>query len=369
MAPTAGFKIPASNNDDIDKKLDEMWINSCNQIASIEPGMTNWKQQVLPLARIKKIMKSDEAVYLETEKENNAAATGIMPDGTVVPGMPPADANAPAANAPIPPSNPRFMIASEAPILLGKACELLVKEITMRSWRHTERNRRRTLQKQDVHSAVGESEVYDFLIDIVPRIPLQGKHFVHDSATAAAQAVNSHNVVHSNVAANPPAYAAAPIPVSATSDSTLSPGGDNLQVKQEANSAAQLQMQYSMMIQQQQQLQQAGAAHQQQVQLQPVGAAGAPSTTTPTAATGQQATTPAGAEAVAGANQQIPPQMVMFMPQQLQWQAQPLPAAQQQQVQAAQAQAQQTLGGSSNVPEMNSVDHSETGHVSKQDSV
>jgi nuclear transcription factor Y gamma len=66
--------------------------------------------------------------------------------------------------------NTRFMIAGEAPVLLGKACELLIKEMSARAWRHTERNRRRTLQRQDVHAAVGESEVYDFLIDIVPRM-------------------------------------------------------------------------------------------------------------------------------------------------------------------------------------------------------
>lgn len=75
-----------------------------------------------------------------------------------------------AGNPDAPSANPKFMIAGEAPILLGKACEMLVKELTIRAWKHTERNRRRTLQKQDVHAAVGESEVYDFLIDIVPRV-------------------------------------------------------------------------------------------------------------------------------------------------------------------------------------------------------
>lgn len=64
----------------------------------------------------------------------------------------------------------KFMISAEAPILMSKACELLIKEISSRAWMHTERNRRRTLQRQDVHAAVGESEVYDFLIDIVPRV-------------------------------------------------------------------------------------------------------------------------------------------------------------------------------------------------------
>lgn len=111
---------------------------------------TNWKQQNLPLARIKKIMKSDEVVYADMEKDNNIGGEDL----------------------PVP-HNPRFMIAGEAPILLGKACEMLVKELTIRAWKHTERNRRRTLQKQDIHAAVGESEVYDFLIDIVPRVQVQ----------------------------------------------------------------------------------------------------------------------------------------------------------------------------------------------------
>lgn len=64
----------------------------------------------------------------------------------------------------------KFMISGEAPILMSKACELLIKDLSFRAWQHTERNRRRTLQRQDLHAAVGESEVYDFLIDIVPRV-------------------------------------------------------------------------------------------------------------------------------------------------------------------------------------------------------
>ena len=106
----------------------------------------NWKAQVLPLARIKKIMKSEEVIYLEEEKERTNGA-----DSEVVP--------------------QRFMIKGEAPVLMGKACELLIRDLTIRSWRHTERNRRRTLQRIDVQAAVGEDEVFDYLIDIVPRLP------------------------------------------------------------------------------------------------------------------------------------------------------------------------------------------------------
>lgn len=66
--------------------------------------------------------------------------------------------------------NVKFMISGEAPVLMSKACELIIKELAVRAWQHTERSRRRTLQRQDLHQAVSESEVYDFLIDIIPRV-------------------------------------------------------------------------------------------------------------------------------------------------------------------------------------------------------
>jgi nuclear transcription factor Y gamma len=59
------------------------------------------KQQALPLARIKKIMKLDEDVK---------------------------------------------MISSEAPVLFAKAAEIFILELTLRAWVHTEDNKRRTLQ-------------------------------------------------------------------------------------------------------------------------------------------------------------------------------------------------------------------------------
>jgi len=82
--------------------------------------------------------------------------------------------------------NIKFMISAEAPLLMSKACELLIKEISSRAWQHTERNRRRTLQRQDVHAAVGECDVYDFLIDIVPRVSTTG---ATGRSSSSAQAV------------------------------------------------------------------------------------------------------------------------------------------------------------------------------------
>lgn len=61
------------------------------------------------------------------------------------------------------------MISAEAPILFAKACELFILELTIRSWLHAEENKRRTLQKNDIAAAITRTDIFDFLVDIVPR--------------------------------------------------------------------------------------------------------------------------------------------------------------------------------------------------------
>lgn len=55
------------------------------------------------------------------------------------------------------------------PIVTQNSCEIFICEITRRAWLHAEENKRRTLQRSDVASAVSRSDQFDFLIDIVPR--------------------------------------------------------------------------------------------------------------------------------------------------------------------------------------------------------
>ncbi|KAG7364235.1 histone-like transcription factor CBF/NF-Y [Nitzschia inconspicua] len=160
---------PGHGGQDMDESLEEMWTASTRGIQEIDPGVENWKIQSLPLARIKKIMKSEEFVLQELEKDRLqklAEEEGIDID-TEKPTI-------------------KFMISGEAPVLMSKACELLIKDLSFRAWRHTERNRRRTLQRQDLHAAVGESEVYDFLIDIVPRVTSTTTQKVHHSPPSQA---------------------------------------------------------------------------------------------------------------------------------------------------------------------------------------
>lgn len=62
-----------------------------------------------------------------------------------------------------------MMISSEAPVLLSKAAELFIEELSLRAWVHVEDKKRRTIQRQDVVAATQTSDLYDFLIDIIPR--------------------------------------------------------------------------------------------------------------------------------------------------------------------------------------------------------
>jgi len=102
--------------------MHNFWQKQLDKIKNTD--FKNLKQHDLPLARIKKIMRSDEDVK---------------------------------------------MISAEAPVLFAKACELFILDLTMRAWSHADANRRRTLQREDVASAVADSETFDFLLDVVPR--------------------------------------------------------------------------------------------------------------------------------------------------------------------------------------------------------
>ncbi|EAS37214.3 CCAAT-binding protein [Coccidioides immitis RS] len=95
-----------------------------HMINHLESDNHDYKIHQLPLARIKKVMKADPEVK---------------------------------------------MISAEAPILFAKGCDIFITELTMRAWIHAEDNKRRTLQRSDIAAALAKSDMFDFLIDIVPR--------------------------------------------------------------------------------------------------------------------------------------------------------------------------------------------------------
>lgn len=67
------------------------------------------------------------------------------------------------------------MISAEAPLLFAKACEIFIHELTLRAWLHTDDNKRRTLQRNDIAMAISKYDQFDFLIDIVPRDEIKPK--------------------------------------------------------------------------------------------------------------------------------------------------------------------------------------------------
>ncbi|KAH9984199.1 histone-fold-containing protein [Russula vinacea] len=94
------------------------------QVDAAEQETPDYRHPPLPLARIKKVMKSDPDVK---------------------------------------------MIAADAPILFCKACEIFIAEITARAFIVADSNKRRTLSRADIAKALSKSDQFDFLIDIVPR--------------------------------------------------------------------------------------------------------------------------------------------------------------------------------------------------------
>jgi len=143
--------------------LENFWPRVTDEIQNLTSS--DFKNPELPLARIKKIMKLDEEVK---------------------------------------------MISAEAPIIFAKAAELFIQEVTIRAWLHTEENKRRTLQKNDITLAISKYDEFDFLIDIVPREekkPASTKkesHSPNTSTTASASSLsnNTQNVNAMNTIIN-----------------------------------------------------------------------------------------------------------------------------------------------------------------------
>jgi len=104
--------------------LNNFWSGQLQQVQQLPPSVEQdfKNHNDLPLARIKRIMKSDEDVR---------------------------------------------MISAEAPVLFAKACELFILELTVRSWTFSQHHKRRTLQKEDIKEAIQRTDIYDFLVDVI----------------------------------------------------------------------------------------------------------------------------------------------------------------------------------------------------------
>lgn len=104
--------------------LDKFWKEQLQSVQELK-GQTEQDFKThndLPLARIKRIMKSDEDVR---------------------------------------------MISAEAPVLFAKACELFILDLSIRNWKYSQLHKRRTLQKEDIREAIQKTDIFDFLVDVI----------------------------------------------------------------------------------------------------------------------------------------------------------------------------------------------------------
>lgn len=103
--------------------LDKFWQLQTQEMEALEIGTEQdfKNHNDLPLARIKRIMKSDEDVR---------------------------------------------MISAEAPVLFAKACEMFILELSLRGWGAAEKSKRRTLQKDDIDAAIRNTDIFDFLVGL-----------------------------------------------------------------------------------------------------------------------------------------------------------------------------------------------------------
>lgn len=65
------------------------------------------------------------------------------------------------------------MISADTPVLFVKACEIFVMELTLRAWMHTQQNKRKTVQRNDIAYAIRDDHLLAFLNDMVP---LESRH-------------------------------------------------------------------------------------------------------------------------------------------------------------------------------------------------
>eukprot|EP00924_Labyrinthula_sp_SR-Ha-C_P000207 maker-scaffold_25-snap-gene-0.39-mRNA-1 protein AED:0.00 eAED:0.00 QI:103/1/1/1/1/1/2/45/305 len=108
----------------IEAGMSNFWEKKKNEVVELDPYNDNMFHYCMPLARIKKIVKLDPKIN---------------------------------------------MLGTDVPVVLAKAIELFIGELSMRAWLDAAQQRKKTIKFQNIASAIPLCKEFDFLIDIVPR--------------------------------------------------------------------------------------------------------------------------------------------------------------------------------------------------------
>eukprot|EP00201_Polytomella_parva_P010922 CAMPEP_0175051466 /NCGR_PEP_ID=MMETSP0052_2-20121109/7817_1 /TAXON_ID=51329 ORGANISM="Polytomella parva, Strain SAG 63-3" /NCGR_SAMPLE_ID=MMETSP0052_2 /ASSEMBLY_ACC=CAM_ASM_000194 /LENGTH=840 /DNA_ID=CAMNT_0016315757 /DNA_START=363 /DNA_END=2885 /DNA_ORIENTATION=+ len=161
----------------------KFWKEQLEDVKQTPNEFSHFKNHQLPLARIKKIMKSDEDVR---------------------------------------------MISAEVPILFAKACEFFILELTQRAWLQAE-GKRRTLQRNEVVSAIAGNGILDFLEDIV-RSEAGNASSSFQIASSSSNALGLGGSEGSTSIIEPISLSPALLPASSTFTSTSESVGSDRQI-------------------------------------------------------------------------------------------------------------------------------------------
>ncbi|KAG2403787.1 Nuclear transcription factor Y subunit [Vigna angularis] len=111
-------------------KLRSFWEK---QLMDIQAAEAFKSQHKLPLARIRRIMKTDADVQVYSSDSATYS-----------------------------------MVSAETPMLMSKACEIFIQELTYRAWMRAEESNKSTVQPCDVAKVIMQNHAMQFLTDIVP---------------------------------------------------------------------------------------------------------------------------------------------------------------------------------------------------------
>lgn len=156
-------EAPAPNSSDpaflaqLNSSLNEFWQREFRVIQNLPPTQTEQdfkNHNDLPLARIKRIMKSDEDVR---------------------------------------------MISAEAPVLFSKACELFILDLSIRAWNYSQLHKRRTLQKEDIREAIQKVSYASTILAVSQKLEINSQEkcfvfshtFFNSSSSLAAMVIRS----------------------------------------------------------------------------------------------------------------------------------------------------------------------------------
>ncbi|KAF8148824.1 hypothetical protein B0H34DRAFT_199643 [Crassisporium funariophilum] len=135
-------------------------------VSTAEEETPDYRHPPLPLARIKKVMKSDPDVKMIAADGSSLLSSRARKSANRV------AIQSQLRSYSVKPANVRFERVFSSILTLSEGAIItlvFISEITARAFIVADSNKRRTLSRADIAKALTKSDQFDFLIDIVPR--------------------------------------------------------------------------------------------------------------------------------------------------------------------------------------------------------